>query len=268
MWSAANRLLVRVCLTLIFSACLLAGCRLGRHVGIVPVTPKTDPLGCQQPTEMATLNKGELEVTAQNIGKIATGKISIKDDPQVVSLLSKGAKNVAVIQYYLCVEEAKAARSGRAMTAAEKSYFVRLWQFTCGEPPPTAKEVMEWQEKNPPPLIQAPEQPQPKPLEEVRVSTEGISSPFPEAPYGLALTLQATVPISPIHFVVECDETIHQASFRFSGMASMVVGVRETLAANKYEFYAESPPLTPQRPLIVSLFSRKPIRPRSVTRLY
>ncbi|HEY0172861.1 MAG TPA: hypothetical protein VGB98_17705 [Pyrinomonadaceae bacterium] len=105
-----------------------------------------------------------------------------------------------------------------------------------------------------PPPIQQPE----FPIERITIAPEAIPSPREDLPFGLRVTIQSTVPVSPVHFLVECSGPIGHGSDGPVGGGVMTEHFWGW-EGNKYEFKYESPALTPQRPAQVLLFSAKKI---------
>ncbi len=122
-----------------------------------------------------------------------------------------------------------------------------------------------------PPVVQPSVTP-PKPIEQILMSTEEISSPDASLPYGIAVTLQTTVPISPTHIRLRCSGSIGKARVSFAPSGSVSTSImfnKQTIVkGNTFEFSFDQPAFTPQRPLLIKIFSAFKIEPTSIKRIY
>jgi hypothetical protein len=101
------------------------------------------------------------------------------------------------------------------------------------------------------------------PILEIRFVPESIPSTNKSFPYGLRVTIQTNMTISPTHLRVITDGEIGWGDFEFweTGETS---GIHSTYAANLFDFVFQSPPFTPQRSLVVTLLSVKKISVQKV----
>jgi hypothetical protein len=88
--------------------------------------------------------------------------------------------------------------------------------------------------------------------------TETIPSSKQDFPYALKVVVQTNMPIAPTHIRVIANGEIGHGDFGFDGPA-MITNIRYGHQENIFELFFESPPVTPQRPLIVFLWSKTKI---------
>ena len=115
------------------------------------------------------------------------------------------------------------------------------------------------------PTITPPSQTSPPPVQDIRIVSQNyVSSDDQSAPYKLRVVLQTNVVIQPVSFVFECSEDIEKGNVFFSGdSAVMFVKTRSgVILEHKNAFLAsfESPAFTPEKPMILTLYSQKPIK--------
>lgn len=170
--------------------------------------------------------------------------------------------------------------SGVLWRALGKSYQKGISQSppqpTVQTPPKSPNPVPETpQRRAPGPLTgkkHRPEPKLPKPIECITKSYEEISSPYEKFPYAIAVTLQTTVPISPVHIRLKCDAPIRQADVSFAPAGAISVSniwnKQMVIKGSILDFSFDQPPFTPQRPLVVRILSDSPIKPLSVDRVY
>jgi hypothetical protein len=99
----------------------------------------------------------------------------------------------------------------------------------------------------------------PLPVKRITVTSEQISSEDESLPWGLRLIIQSTVTISPAHFRVECSGPIGKnAAIAGPAGGGAVMGDMTTHpdgTVNWFEFSQRVPPLSPDRPIVVRIFS-------------
>lgn len=108
-------------------------------------------------------------------------------------------------------------------------------------------------------------QPLPPPVQDMRiVSQDWIPSTNPQFRYELKVVVQTNVPIHPVSIAFVCDNEISEGSVAFAGdQGEMFVKVRSgVLVANKKVYLAsfEEPTFTPEKNMVVLLFSTEPIK--------
>ena len=110
----------------------------------------------------------------------------------------------------------------------------------------------------------------PPQLEGLRFTEKQISSPHVGAPYGLSVTIQTDTTMQPTRLRVECDGVISRGNFSFSGGSVTMMRTSGVLQnqPNVFELSFEFPPFTPERPIIVTLFSARTIHARRVERVH
>ena len=106
------------------------------------------------------------------------------------------------------------------------------------------------------------------PVEEIRWVAEAVPSQRNVLPWGLQVTVQTNVPISPTHIRIECDGAIGDSDFGFAGPTSAMFNVQVGHRGNLFELYFGGPAFTPQTPLVVKLYSVAKIRALSVSHIH
>lgn len=101
---------------------------------------------------------------------------------------------------------------------------------------------------------------------ELRASQKRVDSQYPEAPYGLQVIIQTNVPIQPTGLLVHCNGEIYKGQFFVAGQPVMM-SVGEGWKGSDYQLQFGSPPFTPQSPVVVTLFSKSPIKVIGVNRI-
>jgi hypothetical protein len=105
-------------------------------------------------------------------------------------------------------------------------------------------------------------------VESITFVQQRIASPRKEFPFGLSVTLQTNVSISPVRLRISCTGPIGEGHVRFAGPVSAMFGVVTTVRENDFEFSIANPPFTPESPLVVTLFAATPISVATVTHVY
>ena len=104
--------------------------------------PKIDSYGCPQPPTYVFTKAGiDLHFAQSTFGKIVTGDINIKSNPQIISLASKAVTDERIRDYLRCLA---IQRDGYTKTQAV--YFQNLSAFMATEP--TSQEFLNWQKIN------------------------------------------------------------------------------------------------------------------------
>lgn len=100
-------------------------------------------------------------------------------------------------------------------------------------------------------------------IENTRLIQKPTISDKAEYPYGLQVIIQSNVVIQPVGFGLECDGEIGDFSFFIAGQTAYMSvqkgiggGANRNVAIIKFGF----PPLTPESPMVVTLFSKTQIK--------
>lgn len=114
---------------------------------IVPRPKETlDELGCRVPPPSTFIKAGvSLSAAQAQFGgnKVEGGSFTIT--PEVIKLTSQAATDAELHQYLLC-------RTSKSYTNPKVSdYYTRFQQLLSGKELPSAAQILEWQDKNPPP---------------------------------------------------------------------------------------------------------------------
>jgi len=104
------------------------------------------------------------------------------------------------------------------------------------------------------------------PIEKLIYSVQSVSSYKPEFPFAIQITIQTNVQINSPRIHIECDDTIYYNRAKFIN-SSNIFGRKHFFNGNLDTFYCDFPPLTPQNPLIITLFSKRKINVLNVTRI-
>jgi hypothetical protein len=111
----------------------------------------------------------------------------------------------------------------------------------------------------------APSQPTPPPIQSIRiVSQDWVPSTDPAFPYQLKVVVQTNVVIQPVSMVFECSEVVERGAVAFSGDEfEMFVKTRSGVLVDNKKIYLasfESPAFVPEKPMVVTLWSKGPIK--------
>jgi hypothetical protein len=100
-------------------------------------------------------------------------------------------------------------------------------------------------------------------------SQKRIPSDDPKLPYGLEVVIQTDADIEPVAIAVICDGVIGKGSGGFSQGGAYTMTKQGLAEGHENVFIAEwkSPAWTPQEPIVVRLFSERPIKATSATRI-
>lgn len=96
-------------------------------------------------------------------------------------------------------------------------------------------------------------------IENTRLVQRPTMSDKPEFPYGLQVIIQSSIAIQPISIALECDGEIGDFNFFIAGQ-SMLMHVSKVINKNVASLKIGFPPLTPESPLIITLYSKNQIR--------
>lgn len=96
--------------------------------------------GCTRPAELAAVDDRTLKLAAAQIGKIAVGDLTLRQDSEVVQLLGSNEKKLLVFDYLMC--EAKARGELDPTDAAQTERIRMVTGFLSTSP--TAAEFIEW----------------------------------------------------------------------------------------------------------------------------
>ena len=107
-------------------------------------------------------------------------------------------------------------------------------------------------------------------IKKVSWVSEATPSSDEHFPYGLKITIQTSVPISPVDLVVECTGDIGRITSWYLGEPGMLMAtmVRAGVHGRTCELGFDSPAVTPQKPLVIILISTEKIAVKNIfTRL-
>ena len=122
---------------------------------------------------------------------------------------------------------------------------------------------------NSPVIINPPMQPR---IEGLTTSVRQIPSTRENVPYALEVTVQVQAEVSPFGVGFVCDGPIvggeHTFGGNFSGvMMDVRTGTLNEAPDRSYFVMFAFPPMTPQRPLIITLFAKQPFQPVKTVRV-
>lgn len=107
------------------------------------VTGETDQFGCQEPPPSVFTAAGiDAEFAQSKFGKIVTGDINLKTNPEVISLASKAVTDSRISSYLRCL-----AIHRDGYTKEQAAYLEELTSFM--RTGPTAEEFIKWKSENP-----------------------------------------------------------------------------------------------------------------------
>lgn len=115
-------------------------------------------------------------------------------------------------------------------------------------------------------------QPRPSPppvVRHIRYTERRTPSDKPQFPYALQVIVQTDVSIQPVALEIECEDEVNDLSFFVASQSVYFTvsqgfgGPKHNVAFLRFTF----PPLTPESPLVVTLFSKKDIRVLGVKRV-
>jgi hypothetical protein len=114
--------------------------------------------------------------------------------------------------------------------------------------------------------VEAPQRPTPK-IEGITVLsvTQLPSSPYPEAPYGIRVVVQATTTLQPTQLGLECDHDILRADFtageNFTGMTETATGKMNNADGKPndktWAIRVTTPAFSPEVPWIMKLYGKE-----------
>jgi len=103
-----------------------------------------DELGCPKPPPEVFTKVGlDASVGSSTFGKVVTGNVGLKITPDVVDLMSKEARNEAMISWLVCREE----KNGLIKTPEQNAYAHNVARFYTTDPTP--EQAIEWHKNNP-----------------------------------------------------------------------------------------------------------------------
>ena len=123
-----------------------------------PLEPKTDPYGCVEPPNDVFTSIGVDTKIKSTFGKVVTGDIDIKTDPQVFTLASKAVTDARIRDYLRCL-----AIHRDHYTNEQAVYLDQSISFMQTNPPPTPDQFLSWQRQNPFPRSPTPSSIPPQP---------------------------------------------------------------------------------------------------------
>jgi len=127
-------LMKSICLILlIFSACSPKPIARG----------EPDAYGCIAPPASTFASVGaDISVAQSTIGKVVTGDIKIKTQPEVINLLSKSVVDQELLSYLRCL-----AINQNKFTPEQAAYLESMFRFSATNPSPG--QFQKWQDSNP-----------------------------------------------------------------------------------------------------------------------
>jgi len=107
------------------------------------ITGEPDQFGCQEPPPSVFTAAGiDAEFAQSKFGKIVTGDINLKTNPEVISLASKAVTDSRISSYLRCL-----AIHRDGYTKEQAAYLEELTSFM--RTGPTAEEFIKWKSENP-----------------------------------------------------------------------------------------------------------------------
>ena len=106
-------------------------------------------------------------------------------------------------------------------------------------------------------------------LSGIRIASQKqISSDDPSFPFGLEVVIQTDVDIIPVKLAVLCDGPIGKGEGGFEGGGAYTMVIQGLAQGNDHIFIAkwETPAWTPEKPIVVRLFSKSAIRAIGLSR--
>jgi hypothetical protein len=106
-------------------------------------------------------------------------------------------------------------------------------------------------------------------LQGIRYTQRRTASTNPAAPYGLQVIIQTDSNMQPVGFALECDGEIDSFNFFVAGQSAFmnvlqaIQGPQHNMAVLRFGF----PPLTPESPLVVTIFSKQDLRVIEIKKL-
>ena len=109
----------------------------------------------------------------------------------------------------------------------------------------------------------------PTPPEGLRLTVKNVASPKEDSPFALEATIQTSTTVQQIALVVKCNEQLDGGHFVVVGQPIMTQVKSGVGGSNKDSYFVEfaTPPLTPQSPLVITLYAKKAFKITSVERV-
>ncbi len=101
----------------------------------------------------------------------------------------------------------------------------------------------------------------PLPIENITYVVEPVSSSDANFPFGIRVTIQTNIKIERPHLQINCTAPVGKGDFFFPNCGVMTMTRtqwgKNRNGDNAFDFSCETPDFTPQRPIVVTLFSKE-----------
>jgi hypothetical protein len=100
-------------------------------------------------------------------------------------------------------------------------------------------------------------------VEGITLTTRQVPSQRNDAPYAIEVTVQVQANVSPFGLAFIADQPLAGGTFtgtRFSAFSMSLEGTLNEAPDRSYWFHFEAPAVTPQSPLLVTLFAKQPFK--------